>query len=138
MVLPLMHGSTSPLKNGCPACSHRQPSRTNRHGPAHAVGARVDAKVVQQLERWQRGGPGLVRVLTCRTAVVAGEARAARPLPVFALQRQQSGTPPFRSHALALRGDDLGRGMDEISQHLPADGGVGVEQPLHHGHAAEG
>jgi len=31
-VLPLMHGSTSPPKNGCPACSQRQ-SRTLRPKP---------------------------------------------------------------------------------------------------------
>ena len=58
------------------------------------------------------------------------EARASRPLAVFALQRQQSGTPALGGHPRALRRDDLSRRMDKIAQRLPADGGVRIEQPV--------
>ena len=65
------------------------------------------------------------------------EARTSRPLAVFALQRQQSGAPALGGHPRALRRDDLSRRMDKIAQHLPADGGVRIEQPAQYGHAAE-
>jgi hypothetical protein len=34
-----------------------------RHCPADTVRARVNSEIMQQLERWQRGDPGLAMVL---------------------------------------------------------------------------
>ena len=66
-----------------------------------------------------------------------GQARASRPLAVFALQRQQPGAPTLGSHPRPLRGDDLRRRMDEIAQHLPADGGIRIKEPVQDVHAGE-
>src|SRR6266542_1609947 len=106
-----------------------------RHRPAHPVSARVDPEIEQQLEGWQRGGPGLALILFAPVEAPRREARASRPLAVFALQRQQSCTPALGGHPRALRRDDLSRSMDKIAQHLPADGGVRIEQPVQYGHA---
>jgi hypothetical protein len=37
-------------------------------------------------------------------------------------------------YARSLGGDLVGRGIGEIAQHLPADGGVALEQPIDHAH----
>jgi hypothetical protein len=68
---------------------------------------------------------------------VSREARASGPLAVFALQGEESGTPALGGHARALCRDDVRRRMDKIAQHLPADGGVRIEQPVQDVHAAE-
>jgi hypothetical protein len=101
-----------------------------RHRPAHLVRARVDTEITQQLKCWQRGGPWLALVLVGPVEAPRREARASRPLAIFALQRQQSGTPALGGHPRALRRDDLSRRMDKIAQDLPADGGVRIEQPV--------
>ena len=102
----------------------------HRDGLPDVVGARIDPEVTQQLEGRQRGGPGLARILVGVVEVPRREARASRPLAVFALQRQQPGAPSLVGHARTLRRDDLGRRVDEIAQHLPADGGIRIEQPV--------
>src|SRR6267142_3995450 len=107
-----------------------------RHRPPHPVRARIDSEITQQLECRQRGGPGLPLVLGA-PPTLRREARASRPLTVFALQRQQSGTPPLGCPARALLRDDLSRRMDQIAQHLPADGGVRIEEPVQNVHAPE-
>ena len=66
---------------------------------------------------------------------VRREACASRPLAVFTLQCEQPGAPSFGGDARALRRDDFCWGMDKIAQHLPANGGVGIEQPSLYGHA---
>ena len=96
---------------------------------ADASVVRIDAECVQQFQGRQRRCPRLP--LAHRSPVeVPREAGAARPLAVFPLQRQQSGPPTLAGHPRALRFDDLGGRMDEITQHLPADGRVRVEQPV--------
>jgi hypothetical protein len=37
-------------------------------------------------------------------------------------------------HARSFGGDLVGRGISEVAQHLPADGGVAPEQPIDHAH----
>ena len=63
-----------------------------------------------------------------------GEERAALPLAVVALQGQQPGAPPFGRDAGALRRDDFCRRIGKVAQHLPTNGGVGVEQPVQGAH----
>ena len=76
------------------------------HCAAHPVRAWIDSEITQQLECWQRGGPGLARVLVAPPPL-RRKARASRPLAVFALQREQSGTPALDGHPRALRRDHL-------------------------------
>ena len=101
-------------------------------GPSHPLVARVDAEHTQQGERGLRGGPGLPPVLGPVAAggsipPPAGEERASLPLAVVALQGQQPRAPPLGGDPRALRRDDLGRRVREITQRLPPDGGVGIE-----------
>ena len=44
------------------------------------------------------------------------------------------GAPALVLHACSFGGDLVGRGIGEIAQHLPADGGVALEQPIDHAH----
>ncbi len=60
---------------------------------------------------------------------VGREERAARPLPVRVLQRQQTRAEPFGRDPRARRLPHLGRFADEIALHLPAQRRIGVEQP---------
>jgi hypothetical protein len=109
------------------------------HGPTHAFVVRVDPERAQQRERGFGRGPGLALFLgrVARGAIPppTGEERASVPLPVVSLQGQQPGAPPLGRHPRALPRDGLGRRIGEITQRLPPDGGVGVEQPVQHGHA---
>ena len=65
------------------------------------------------------------------------EARATVPLTVFSLECQQPRTPTFCSDSRALCRDDLSRRTDDVAYHLPANGGIRIEQPIDDGHAAE-
>jgi hypothetical protein len=62
------------------------------------------------------------------------EERASLPLAVVALEVEQPGTPAIGGHPRPLGRDELGRRLGEVTQRLPVDGGIGIEQPLHHGH----
>lgn len=105
-----------------------------RHRPTHRLSVRVDAEIMKQLERRQGGGPGLVPVLIALREVTRREACAPSPLAIFALQRQQPGTPALRGHPRALRGHGFNRCMNKVAQHLPADGRVRIEQPVQYSH----
>ena len=65
---------------------------------------------------------------------IGGEARATRPLAVFALQGQQPRTPPLGGHPRPFRRHSVGRRVGEIPQRLPPDGGIGVQHPIEYGH----
>jgi hypothetical protein len=55
----------------------------------------------------------------------------------FPLQGQQACTPTLRRHPRTLGRDDLRRRVGKVAQGLPADRGIGVEQPVENGHEAE-
>src|SRR6266566_3863796 len=97
-----MHGSTSPLKNGWPACSQRQRSRT-------CATARRTLS--------ERGStPKSCRLTRLYAVAVQGWPLGSSLLPDVALRR-----------------DNIWRRIGKIAQHLPADGGVGVQQPVQYG-----
>lgn len=102
--------------------------------PADGVSARVDTKVMQELKRRQSGSPRL-RLATPPT--VNRKTCPARPLTVFALQRQESRSPARGDYLLSLPRDNLRGRIDKITQHLPANGWVRIEQPIQYRHAAE-
>jgi hypothetical protein len=68
---------------------------------------------------------------------ISGEAGASRPLAILALQGQQPRAPALPGHLCALRRDNLSRRLHQIVQDLPADGGIRIQQPVHHGHAGD-
>ena len=63
-----------------------------------------------------------------------GKAGTAVPQPVGIFDRQEACSPALVLHARSLGGDLVGRGIREIAQHLPPDGGVALEQPVDHIH----
>src|SRR5262245_60570361 len=105
-----------------------------RDRPAQPIRVRSDPEITQQLKCWKCGGPGLALVLVGRVEAPRRKTRASGPLAVFTLQRQQSHAPTLGGHPRALSCDDLRRRMDKIAQHLPADGGVRIKQPVQYGH----
>ncbi|MEZ5284867.1 MAG: hypothetical protein R2712_08675 [Vicinamibacterales bacterium] len=58
-----------------------------RHGAAYPVVRRVDAERVQEMQRWQRRGPGL-SLAPPPASPIGREARAPRPLTVRILERE--------------------------------------------------
>src|SRR4029078_9971202 len=107
-----------------------------RDRAAHAIVAGIDAEGAQQLERRQRGGPGLSLAPVAAPAF-RREARASRPLAVSSLQRQQSRAPALGGHACALGGDGLRRRRHQITQHLPPDRGIRIEEPVRAAHTPD-
>jgi hypothetical protein len=103
MTIPLMHGSTSPLKK-VPGVLPTAVVSDQRHRPTHLVATRVDPEVTQQHETVGRGRPGLATVfgpvpVSRPVAGIGitpprGEQRASLPRAVVALQGQQTGTHP--------------------------------------------
>ena len=120
-----MHGSTSPAKKGLPSHSSGPAAPPGHvvadeaHRAARLVARGIETQVAQQHQDVHGGVP----------PAVPGR---AGPRPVGPLQGEQP-----RAHALGgdprALGRDLIRGRtDQVSQHLPADRRVGVEQPLRH------
>jgi len=58
--------------------------------------------------------------------------RAAGPLAVIVLQRQQLRTKPLGFDLGALFRPLLDRSADDITKHLPTDRRIGVQQPFDH------
>ena len=102
-----------------------------RDRPAGGLRGRVQPEELEGLQGVHRRRPGLPRFAA---GVGRREAGAAIPQPVGALERQEAGAPALVLHARSLGGDLVGRGIGEIAQHLPADGGVALEQPIDHAH----
>ena len=121
-----MHGSTSPSKKRRPACSQRTCSRTS------------------STARWTRGsaGSGPSSRSTTRVGFVpvhSGKlARRRTQYPSGALEREQPGAPAFVGHPGTLGRDLVGRRVGQVAHDLPADGGIGVEQPVDHSHGVNG
>src|SRR6185503_7130864 len=98
------------------------------------VVAGIDTEVAQVFEAVRGRVPGLA--LLALPAVPAGrEKRASLPLAVLALHREQPSAPTFTRDPRALRVDDVGRGVGQVAHDLPAEGGVGVKQPVHNPHS---
>jgi hypothetical protein len=96
-------------------------------GGDRRVAARVQAELPQQQQTVRRRRPGLAVLGVIERG---WEIRAAVPLSVIALKRQQPGTPAPGSYLAPFGGHVLRRGINQVLQHLPADGGIGVEQPV--------
>ena len=115
---PLMQGSTSPSKKGLAAELLVPPEacfEARRPPTRRRVGA-VGARSAQQLSGEERRQPvGCVRTMPCA---------------VCSLAREDRGTEPFVRDARAFRGDRLRRRVREIAHGLPADRGIGIEQPV--------
>ena len=58
----------------------------------------------------------------------------AGPQAVRRLEGEESRAPALRRDARPLGRDDLGRLVRQVAHHLPADRGIGVEQPVDDGH----
>ena len=69
-----------------------------------------------------------------RVGVVARPGPAA-PLAVRLLEREQPGAPALGRDPCPLGGDDVRRLVGQVAHHLPADRGIGVEQPVDDHHA---
>ena len=128
IVLPLMQGSTSPSKYPCPGVF---PAPVLRHQPDRPAGGLRRRVKAEELQRLQRGGPGLPRPAA---GVGRREASAAVPQPAGILQREQARAPALVLHPGSLGCHVAGRRVHQIPQHLPADGGVAFEQPVDHAH----
>ena len=87
------------------------------HGEPCLLRRGVEPEEAEQQQRVRRRDP-LRRV------------RAAAPLPVLALEREQPSAPTLRGDAGALGCDDVRRLVGEVAHHLPPDRGIRVEQPL--------
>ena len=104
----------------------------------------IQAEVAQQHQRGQGRGPGLavgeVRLDAGPPVVddAPREARAAVPLAVGIARGEQASRPAFLLDAGPLGRDLLGRRLDEVAQHLPADRRVTVEQPVRDLHGGDG
>ena len=92
---------------------------------------RVEPEDLQGLQGVHRRGP---RLPGFAAGVGRREAGAAVPQPVGILERQEAGAPALVLHARSLGRDLVGRGIREIAQHLPANGGIPLEQPIDHAH----
>jgi hypothetical protein len=103
-----------------------------------AVRIWIDPEIDQQLKGRQRRGPGLPPLLfLAPVPTIRRETSATSPLAVFPLQCKQSGPPTLRRGAVALPCNVLAGRTDEIAQDLPANRGIGIEEPLHYRHAVK-
>ena len=55
--------------------------------------------------------------------------------PSGRLEREQPGAPALGRDPRPLGGDDVGGLVRQVAHDLPADGRIGVEQPIDDGHA---
>ena len=78
-----------------------------------------------------RGRPGQPRFTA---GVGRREASAAVPEPVGILEREEARAPAVVLHPGSPCRHLVGRRVRQIPQHLPADGGVALEQPVDHAH----
>src|SRR6185503_20278002 len=72
---------------------------------AHALVARIDPELLQQLEDRQRRDPGLSLLRDRVVDPARREARALGPLAVLALEPEEPCAPAFVRDARAFRGD---------------------------------
>ena len=120
---PLMHGSTSPWKN----------LRFSSYSQRAASWTGAIARCASSL-----AGSSPNRYSRCSTAVVEVHSGKyvpplQRPSASWALEELSS--PPLAGDAGAFGRDLVGGRIGQVAHHLPADGGIGVEQPVNDVHA---
>ena len=133
-VQALMQQSTSPPQYGRSSYSQRL-FAASRCGGVRQHG-RVDSPLAQRVQRPCRRRPRLARALRRLRPVeveAGGEERAAGPLTVRILQGEQPRAEPLGRDASARRRPDLLRRAEQVPLDLPAQRGVGVEQPAGQG-----
>ena len=128
MTIPLMHGSTSPLKKGCPACSQRQLSLTSvtADAPGRNAGRPRGHAAARGCRPWPsraghclRTGPVSRPVAGIGITPPRREQRPSLPQAVVALPGQQAGTPPLGGHARAAATTSAAHRQDRA---IPAAG----------------
>jgi hypothetical protein len=87
------------------------------HGLLRLLARRIQPEPAQELQGVEGVG------------VVLGE-RVAGPEPVRRLERQELRTPALGRDACPFGRHLVGGGVKEVAHHLPADGGVAVQQPV--------
>src|SRR4249919_1102903 len=105
--------------------------RDERDRPAGGLRRRVEPEELQRLQRVHRGRPWLPWFAA---GVGRGEAGAAIPEPIGTLEPEEARAPTVVLDSGPLGRDLIGGPIPEVVQHLPADGGVAVEQPVDHAH----
>ena len=115
---PLMQGSTSPSKNGESPNSGPQVtrSRTTATAAPRGLALRLQPEVPQEQQREQVGPP-------------ARPGDVVAPVAVRPLLAEELRAPSFEGHARPRGGHDLGRLVEEVPHHLPADRRIRIEQP---------
>ena len=93
-----------------------------RKGSPHRFLGRVDPEGAQQLEAGRRRRP-------------FGRVRTAGPGAIGALGSEHGGPPALAGDLGALGRDLLGGRIGQVAHDLPADGRIGVEQPIDDVHA---
>ena len=92
-------------------------------GPLGLLALGIEPEPPQELQDVERVGPVL-------------RERVAGPQAVRRLEREQPGAPALGRDPCPFGGDDVRRLVRQVAHHLPADRGVGVEQPVDDGHGA--
>jgi hypothetical protein len=104
----------------------RRRVRERGRRPAGLLAVGIEPEASQQLQDVERVRPVLRPGL-------------AAPPAVWRLEREQPGASALGRDPRPLGGDDVRRLVGQVAHHLPADRGLGVEEPIDdvHGHAAE-
>ena len=82
----------------------------------------IQSEAAQELHGMEGVGPVLRERIPC-------------PQPVGGLEREHLGAPALGGDPCAFGGNDIGRLVGQVAHDLPADRGIGVEQPVDDGHA---
>lgn len=88
------------------------------------------SKIEQELKGGKSGSPRLPVVVVSRLPTICRETCASRPLAVGSLQAEQPGSPALCLYPGALGGDYLIGRMEKVTQDLPSNGGIRIEEPV--------
>ena len=124
-----MHGSTSPSKK-----------RLSAHGVSNSGSRQMTCSRTSPIARraCSLSGSSPNRrssSSTWKVSVQSCDHAPAAPLAVRRLEREQPRAPALGRDLRPLRGDRVRRLVREVPHHLPADRGIGIEQPVDDVHA---